>query len=167
MSPQLRRCAMCAVVLAAILVSCDAGYQIQPSEDPLDGEDAKLAQPDAGLSDACPGAISFSRICRLRMIDDFNKIDTVLQVEMLDRFSYTVTDNIESDGARSVPVRILKDGQLEIHVGVPQTNLAELLQRYSTISGDQLAFETFEEHPCTQIETALIYFMVFEWFYYG
>ena len=136
------------------LIMLAAGCGVQAAGTSLEGVDAGVHQSQAA-------------VCRLAMTDSSNAIETVLQVEMVNRFNYIVTNGYGSARQSAVSVAILSDGTMQTIRGVPEMNLVGLLTGYVYEPGGQVVLSVVEGYACTQIEFSLAYFMIMEWFYYG
>jgi hypothetical protein len=64
-------------------------------------------------------------------------------------------------------VTTVAGGQVDVKAEVPAVTTDELLDRYCMRDDEQLSFTAVEGCPCSELERALIYFLVLEWFYVG
>ena len=109
----------------------------------------------------------FSTECRLNLVDTTNGIDTVFKVEMIDRFTYEVTAALGTTSQFSITVTINSEGNVLVALGVPEVSLANMLANYNPDLDTQVTLQAIDSFPCTQVERALAYYLIIEWFYYG
>jgi hypothetical protein len=115
----------------------------------------------------CDREPGVERTCRIEMLDSENLVDTTLEVAWQNAQRLAVTNGVRSASPVTVPVELLESGTIRIELGVPQITEEELLQSYVMQDDPQLTFLAVDGCPCSAFERSLIYFMVFEWFYFG
>lgn len=103
----------------------------------------------------------------MQMSDRSNGTRTMLQVLEFTPGRYLVTDKVDSTTPWTVEVIADASGQLDVDAEVPELTTDELLDRYRMEDDEQLSFAPVEGCPCGELEQALIYFLVLEWFYFG
>ena len=112
--------------------------------------------------------VSWAGACQIEMLDGENRIQTTLQVDTTDALHFTVTNGVGSEYPVDVPVVVDDAGNVTFDDAcVPAITRDELLQSYAMQDNIQLTFLTIPDHPCTDLQKALIYFLVMEWFYFG
>uniref|UniRef100_A0A7S2A580 Bulb-type lectin domain-containing protein n=1 Tax=Trieres chinensis TaxID=1514140 RepID=A0A7S2A580_TRICV len=122
--------------------------------------------PDKVPSDKCAKVSAKGKVCKMKMIDSLNKINTVLEVKDLGNNRYRVTDDIEGKKPWKEIVEILDTGAILTDAGVPEVTCHDLLEDYEMEDDSQLTFKK-QGKQCTEFSENLIYFMIMEWFYFG
>jgi hypothetical protein len=122
-----------------------------------------------GLVAACDDRAPVSSgACRIEMLDGENLRHTTLQVEGSDSSYFTVTNGVDSESPWPVVVTLDADGNATFaDAAVSAVTRAALLTDYAMQDDPQLTFLPVPDHPCTDFEKALIYFLVMEWFFFG
>jgi hypothetical protein len=122
-----------------------------------------------GLLTACGDRSTIAAgACQIAMLDGENLIHTTLQVEMADELNYTVTNGVGSTSPAQVLVTLDAAGNAQFaYAAVPAVTREALIMDYAIQDNQQLTFLAVPDHPCTDFEKALIYFLVMEWFYFG
>jgi hypothetical protein len=106
--------------------------------------------------------------CRVRMLDSRRSTDTTLQIrEIVVVSRYIATDRIGTADPRSVELKILADGRLDVDASVSRITLDQLLERYVMTDTRQRTFSPVSGHACSEVERSLLYYLILEWFYTG
>lgn len=114
-----------------------------------------------------PGLDTHEGVCRVTLYDSHNQIESTLQAEQINDVLFVVTAGMGAEGQWPVEAVLYEDGTMEIDAGVPDVDYEELVTEYELKDTGQLTFEQPDGYLCSEFERALIYFLIWEWFFYG
>lgn len=147
-------------VLATLGIACagtvDGGERAQP-------EDGNIAIQ----SGACAGFTP--DVCRMRMrcCEDDPDLEAVIEVRRVSPTRLAITDAVDSERPWTEVVELREDGTLLLDAGVPEMTCEGLLADYRTLPLEPDRYEVLEGFECSEIDGALVRFLVLEWFYFG